>query len=118
EDALAVGLRAYDLGSSAVLQSSGDDLGRRRRPVVDEDDHRDAGRDRVVPGIVDPGRPTALLGGHDLAVLDEDAGHVDRLANQAAAVCAQVEYQGLGAIIHRGPHLGTKLVTGVFPETA
>jgi uncharacterized cofD-like protein len=97
EDPFGVSLRADHLSPAAVLERRGDDLGRRRRAMIDENDHRDVGRDRIIPGHVDPDRPAALVGGHDLPVRDEDAGDVDRLTDQAAAVSTQVEDQRLGA---------------------
>ena len=79
----------------AVLQGAGDDLRRRGRVAVDEHDER---RRRGDHGVA--GRAQRALGHaaparrHDRPVAQERAGDELRLADQAAAVAAQVEDAG------------------------
>ncbi len=116
EDALAVGVGSDDLGPAAVLQRPGDDLGRRRGVAVHQHHHRDPGRDRVPLGEVHLARLAAPGGRDDRAVGDEDAGHVDRLVKQTAAVLAQIEDQRPGPGAERPLDVAPQLVAGAVGE--
>ena len=90
--ALAVGaLVADDDGAAVILQRGGDDLRGGGAHLVDHDDERPVvNLARVLrPELVDVAVGAADL--HHRLVLDEEAGQVDRLVEQAAAVVAEVE---------------------------
>jgi hypothetical protein len=116
EDTLAERARAHELGAPAVLQCARDDLRRRRRPPVHEDDHRHTGRDRVAVGLEHVAGPRASVGDHDRALGDEHARGLDRLVEEATAVAAQVEHDRLRPLAHALGDHAMELVAGALGE--
>ena len=126
DEALAEGGLADDEGAVVVLQGAGDDLRGGGGVSVDQDD------DGVLVGVgfsvgctVDlVGEGAAALGDDDLALLEELAGDIDGLVEQAAGVAAQVDdeaVQGPAAWkLSRAsptsrPVVSMKLVTWMYP---
>ena len=96
---LAERARAHDDGAAMVLQRAGDDLGRRGRPAVDQDDDGkpvgDVARLGVEAlGLVGPARPRR----DHLAAIEEGVRHLDRLIEQPARVVAEIENQALDVV--------------------
>ena len=86
-------------------------------PGVHQHHHRDLGGDGQaglgqvhLTGL----RPT--VGGDDRPVGDEDAGHVDGLVEQAAAVLAQIEDERAGALVQHLLDLAAHLVARAGSE--
>ena len=91
---LSEGARAHDDGAAVILQRAGDDFGGRGRPAVDQ--HHDGQAVGVVPGLgVEALRVvgTARTGGYDLAAVEEEIDHLDRLFQQPAGIVAEIENQ-------------------------
>ncbi len=110
--ALAEGAGAHDEGPSAVLNSSGEKLGRTHRPAVDECDQ---GSRRVAAGVGVQGALLAVdVVRGDQAAVEEGGGGGDGLGDQAAGVGTQVEDD---AGVARGlPDGRADLVTGALGE--
>ena len=89
-----------------VLQRPGDDLRRGGRTAVDQD--HDGQAFGAVSGLgVETLRVvrTARPGGHDLAALEEEIDHLDRLFEQPARVVAEIEDQALQPSAYLGAEL-------------
>src|SRR6202034_3694960 len=106
--AFAEGPRANERGTLVVLQRAGDDLRRRSRTAVDENDHRLALGHVARPRIealrllrVAPARR------HDLALVEEGVGDRDRLIEQAARVVAQIDDVALDLV---GAELAAEII--------
>ena len=93
---LAVGPLADDRGPVVVLEAGRDDLGGRGRVLVDQDDHREVFVGPVLLGLVGLGDGVAPSVLTILPVVQEQVGDLDRRAEQAAGVVAEVEDQALG----------------------
>ena len=97
--ALAPGAFADDHGPLVVLQAGRQDFAGAGAIVVDQHDHGKALEGAVLLGLPDPLRRIASLGADDLAVGDEQVGHLDGRAQQPARIEAQVENQPLEAFL-------------------
>jgi hypothetical protein len=109
---------ADDHRAAVVLQRARDDLRGRGAPVVHQHDHRQ-GRVRLlgVRGeahvlVADP----PLRVDHQLAVLDELLGHLDRGREEPARVVPEVEDQGLHALLAQLLQGDLEVVAGLLLE--
>ena len=116
--ALAEGRAADDHGAVEVLERAGDDLRGAGAALVDEHRHRHRlGRFTVGLGALG----LALLashtdGGDDGAVVDEDVGDLDGLIEQPARIAAQVQQDGLCALLAQLRQRVDQVIGGVALE--
>ncbi len=90
--ALAEGGFADDQGAIVILQRAGDDLGGRSGIAIDQHDDRESLAVVAVGGCVDlVGIGAAALRDDGLALGEQVVADLDRLAQQAAGVIAQVK---------------------------
>ena len=91
--AFAVGGQAADEERPAVvLQRRGDDLGGGGTELADEDNHRAVVADLGVVVLQDLFPTPAVDDLHDGALVDEQAGQLDGLGQQAATVAPEVKH--------------------------
>src|SRR6185312_12870141 len=110
--ALAERARAENGRALVVLQGARDDLGRRSRAAVDQDDERFA-LDQVAGPRIEALRLVGVAAArrHDLALLQEGVGDRDGLIEQAAGIVAQVEDIALELVLrHLRLDLGDALL--------
>ena len=94
--ALAEGGFAHDQGAVVILQRAGDDLRGRSGVAVDQHDDGEGLAAVAVGGrVVLVGIGASALGDDGLALGQQVVADIDRLAQQAAGIVAQVEHQAL-----------------------
>src|SRR5690606_2428920 len=93
--ALAEGGLADDQAAAVVLDRASEDFRRRRRATVDQHRQRAIPCNAAVAVAFHADPATGLAHLHHRALVDEQAGQLDRLGQRAAAVVAQVEYHAI-----------------------
>ena len=118
DGALAVGGAVPDDdGAAVVLQGAGEDLGGRGAETGGQHGERAVITDGGVGVAVHLQAAHRVAHLHDRALVDEEAGEVDSLGEQAAAVAAQVDDEGLDALVLQlADEFGHVLCRGVLVE--
>ena len=98
---LAEARSAEDERAVVILERTSDDLARRRRAAIREDDHRGLSREVHAGRLRDLVRRVASTHAGDLlARLEKERAHGERLLDDATAVVPQVEHNPPGALLY------------------